>query len=266
MIKMINIPVVLRKITFTAILVGGFMSAHSFAVSCSGIPDWKSGDVYTQNMQAKQSNKAYKAKWWTQGESPAAKSGQWDVWLPLGNCDGSTASSSKPPVSSSKPSSSISSSKAASSKPASSKSSSSKSSASSSSTGSDCGSAWYKANLTHYESYPDPGSEECIKFNGCTWAGQFYGLNEKMPESWVMANNIAAIHLKDWNWLGLKTLNLRQGTKRITVKVYDGCSDSDCDGCCTQNLAGDGYLIDLEKYTKNRFGSGSGIVEFQVCN
>lgn len=130
----------------------------------------------------------------------------------------------------------------------------------------DCGSTWYRANLTHYESYPDPGSDECILYNGCTWAGQFYGLNGVQPESWVMANNIAAVHLKDWNWMGMKTINLRQGSRRITAMVYDGCSDSDCDGCCTANLAGDGYLIDLEKYTMQRFGSGSGIVEFQVCN
>jgi hypothetical protein len=198
-------------LTFAAIMVGGFISSHPFAVSCSGIPEWKSTDVYKQWTKARQSNKLYEAQWWSQGHSPATYSGQWQEWKLIGNCDGSTVSSSKPSSSSSKPSSSKSSSKSSSSK------SSSKSSASSSSTGSDCGSAWYKANLTHYESYPDPGSEECIKFNGCTWAGQFYGLPDKKPESWVMANNIAAIHLKDWNWLGLKTLNLRQGTKRITV-------------------------------------------------
>lgn len=132
----------------------------------------------------------------------------------------------------------------------------------------DCGSTWYKANLTNYESYPDPGSPECIEFNGCTWAGQFYGLNGVQPLSWVKANNIAAVHLKDWGWQGLKTINLRQGTRKITAKVYDACSDSDCNGCCTQNATQNGlnYLVDLEKYTMQRFGSGSGIVEFQICN
>ena len=29
---------------------------------------------------------------------------------------------------------------------------------------------WYSAHLTNYESYPDPGSDECILYNGCTWA------------------------------------------------------------------------------------------------
>lgn len=253
-----------KTMTAAAVLLGGFICNNSFAVSCSGVPEWKSGDVYTQGMKAQQSGKSYEAKWWSQGHSPASYSGQWEEWKLLGSCDTTTTSSVKAASSKSSVASSIKSSSKSS--VASSKASSKSSAASSSVAGNDCGSAWYRANLTNYESYPAPGSEECLEFNGCTWAGQFYGLPDKMPESWVMANNIASVHLKDWNWLGMKTLNLRQGTKRITVKVYDGCSDSDCDGCCTQNLGGDGYLIDLEKYTKNRFGSGSGTVEFQVCN
>jgi hypothetical protein len=128
-----------------------------------------------------------------------------------------------------------------------------------------CEPTWYSAQLTHYESYPAPGSEECIAYNGCTWAGRFYGLENKMPLSWVKANNIVSVHMKDWSWLGLKTLKLRQGGKEILVKVYDACADSDCDGCCTQNLAGKKHLIDIEKFTMGRFGSGQGEVEFQVC-
>lgn len=134
-----------------------------------------------------------------------------------------------------------------------------------------CSGPWYRANLTHYTSYPDPGSEECLKYNGCTWAGQFYGLDGKQTEAWVSSHNIAAVHQKDWGWLGLKQIKLRQGGKEIVATVYDLCSDSDCDGCCTQNLGpinadGARYLIDIESYTKERFGSGDGIVEFQICN
>lgn len=130
----------------------------------------------------------------------------------------------------------------------------------------DCGAPWYSANLTNYESYPDPGSEECTEYNGCQWAGQFYGLDGVQPESWVAANNIFAVHLKDWDWMGLHTVNLKQGEHFITGTVYDACSDSDCNGCCTANLGGDYFLIDIEKYTMQRFGSGSGLVQFQVCN
>ncbi|MDB5105129.1 MAG: putative exported protein [Fibrobacteres bacterium] len=119
-----------------------------------------------------------------------------------------------------------------------------------------------KANLTWFESYPDPGSEECIQYNGCTWAGQFAALDGKQPESWVKANNICAVHERDFAKYKLKTLRLVQGTKTIDVKVYDMCSDADCDGCCTKNAAATGFLIDVEKYTADRFGTRDGTVDW----
>jgi hypothetical protein len=128
------------------------------------------------------------------------------------------------------------------------------------------GGQWQTANLTNFESYPDPNSEECIKYNGCTWAGQFAALNGKQPESWVKANNIAAVHSKHFEQYKLKTLRLRQGSKQIDVKVYDMCADSDCSGCCTNNSKQTGFLIDIEKYTMQRFGSGSGIVEWMCLD
>lgn len=121
---------------------------------------------------------------------------------------------------------------------------------------------WRKANLTWYTSYPDPGSAECIEYSGCEWAGQFAALPDKMPESWVKANNIASVHGKDFATYKLKTLRLRQGTKQIDVKVYDMCADTDCSGCCTKNSSTTGFLIDIEKYTAERFGTNSGIVEW----
>jgi hypothetical protein len=132
------------------------------------------------------------------------------------------------------------------------------------------GLTWRTANLTNFESYPDPGSDECINFNGCKWSGYFAFVSGKQPESWVMANNIAAVHSKDSGAYKLKTLRLRQGTKTIDVKVYDMCSDSDCNGCCTQNAnrGGHNFLIDVEKYTMQRFKTGSGVVEWACldCN
>ena len=128
-----------------------------------------------------------------------------------------------------------------------------------------CEAAWHKAALTHYTSYPDPGSEECLAYNGCTWAGQFYGLSERQSADWVARHNIAAVHAKDWDWLGMRVLRLRQGDREIAVQVIDICADADCDGCCTENLGGDGYLIDIEVATMARFGAGAGVVEFQVC-
>ncbi len=128
-----------------------------------------------------------------------------------------------------------------------------------------CKGEWQSARLTNYESYPDPGSVECVKYNGCKWAGQFYGVQGKKSEKWVSKTNIAAVHQKHWRSFGGKSLRLRQNGREIIVKVLDLCADSDCNGCCTNNLGGDGYLIDIEKYTMERFGSGSGTVKFQVC-
>lgn len=127
---------------------------------------------------------------------------------------------------------------------------------------------WRKANLTNYESYPLPGSPECVEFNGCTWAGMFAFLNDKQTLSWVKANNIISIHSKDAGKYKLKTFRIRQGSKQIDAKVYDNCADSDCNGCCTINANenGIGFLIDLEKYTVQRFGSGSGIVEWRCLD
>ena len=129
----------------------------------------------------------------------------------------------------------------------------------------DCGD-WHSAALTTYESYPDLGSEECLAYNGCTWAGQFYGLPEPQSEDWVASNNIVAVHEKDWNWLGLKVLEVRQGDLHVRATVFDLCADTDCDGCCTANLGGDGYLVDMEVNTAARFGASGGIVDFRVCD
>lgn len=128
--------------------------------------------------------------------------------------------------------------------------------------------SWSKANLTYFTSYPDPGSDECIKYNGCMWAGQFAFVPTKQPESWVMAHNIAAVHSKDASKYKLKTLRLKQGSKQIDVTVYDQCSDSDCDGCCTANSRQTGFLIDIESYTADRFGATDGIVDWTCldCN
>jgi hypothetical protein len=124
------------------------------------------------------------------------------------------------------------------------------------------GLTWAKANLTNFESYPPPNSPECIQFMGCAYEGQFAFLNGTQSEQWVMEHNIIAVHSKDGPMYALKTLRLRQGACVIDATVYDECSDSDCNGCCTRNSQQTGFLIDIEKYTMQRFGSGDGIVEW----
>ena len=120
---------------------------------------------------------------------------------------------------------------------------------------------WSKANLTNFESYPDPNSDECRLYNGCEYEGQFAFVDGTMTEQWVMQHNIIAVHSKDAQY-ALKTFRIRQGSLQIDATVYDECADSDCDGCCTRNSAETGFLIDMEKYTMDRFGSGDGIVDW----
>ena len=120
---------------------------------------------------------------------------------------------------------------------------------------------WKSANKTNYTSYPDPGSEECIKYNGCTWAGQFAACDDTKSEDWVAAHNIVSA-FPDFDTLKLHDLCLRKGQKLIVVTVLDTCADSDCSGCCTQNKGSADELIDIESYTDARWGVPDGPIEW----
>ncbi len=120
---------------------------------------------------------------------------------------------------------------------------------------------WKSANKTNYTSYPDPGSEECIQYNGCTWAGQFAACDGTKPEAWVAAHDIVAA-FPDFQSLRLHDLCLRKGEMVIVVTVLDTCGDSDCNGCCTRNKGSADQLIDLESYTNARWGVPDGPIEW----
>ncbi|MET0406199.1 MAG: hypothetical protein ABW123_27520 [Cystobacter sp.] len=131
-------------------------------------------------------------------------------------------------------------------------------------TGTGCdapGLVWKTGNKTNYTSYPDPGSEECTKYNGCTWAGQFAACSGKKPEAWVAAHNIVAV-FPNMNAYKLHDLCLKSGSKTIVVTVLDTCADSDCSGCCTQNKGNADALIDLESYTNARWGVPDGRIQW----
>src|SRR3954471_19005474 len=65
----------------TAVYFGGDASA---ATACA--PAWSATAVYVGGNSASQNSHNYTAKWWTQNESPATHSGQWDVWADNGAC------------------------------------------------------------------------------------------------------------------------------------------------------------------------------------
>jgi hypothetical protein len=112
---------------------------------------------------------------------------------------------------------------------------------------------WKSGSKTMYESYPDPGSEECVKFHGCDYVGLFAACDEKKSEKWVMDHNIVAVY-PDFGDLMLHDLCLRFAGKTIIATVLDTCADSDCEGCCTNNKGNADQLIDVEKFTALRWG------------
>jgi chitinase len=71
------------------------MTVSNAAVACA--PAWSASAVYVNGNQASQSGHNYTAKWWTQNESPATHSGQWDVWADNGACGGTTPPPTTPP-------------------------------------------------------------------------------------------------------------------------------------------------------------------------
>jgi len=72
------------------------MASSEAAVAC--VPAWSSTAIYVGGNQASQSGHNYTAKWWTQNESPATHSGQWDVWADNGVCGGTTTPTTPPPT------------------------------------------------------------------------------------------------------------------------------------------------------------------------
>jgi len=72
------------------------MVQASAAVACA--PAWSATQVYTGGNIASQNSHNYSAKWWTQNESPATHSGQWDVWADQGACDGGGTTPTTPPT------------------------------------------------------------------------------------------------------------------------------------------------------------------------
>jgi hypothetical protein len=120
---------------------------------------------------------------------------------------------------------------------------------------------WKTANKTYYESYPEPGSEECIKYNGCQWEGQFSACEGKKDEKWVEATNIAAV-FPLFDELAHHELCIRSGDRVMIVNVIDTCGDADCDGCCTRNQGEADALIDLESYTNARWVLPDSLIEW----
>ncbi|RZU52901.1 chitinase [Krasilnikovia cinnamomea] len=83
-------------ITTAAVVLVPVVQA-SAATACA--PAWAATQVYVKDNSASQNGHNYTAKWWTQNESPATHSGQWDVWIDNGACGGGTPPTTPPTTS-----------------------------------------------------------------------------------------------------------------------------------------------------------------------
>ena len=89
-----------KLLTVAAVAVTGSalavlpMAASNAAEACA--PAWNASQVYVGGNTASQSGHNYRAKWWSQNESPATHSGQWDVWADQGVCGGTTPPTDPP--------------------------------------------------------------------------------------------------------------------------------------------------------------------------
>jgi hypothetical protein len=89
-----------KLLVLTAVAAAGItaaiapMVASNAATACAAA--WSSTAVYVNGNSASQSGHNYTAKWWTQNESPATHSGQWDVWADNGACGGTTTPTTPP--------------------------------------------------------------------------------------------------------------------------------------------------------------------------
>jgi hypothetical protein len=119
----------------------------------------------------------------------------------------------------------------------------------------DCSTAtgWQAGNETVFESYPPAGSAECVQYSGCMYEGQFQSCGKTVSNSWVQSHNIFSVFPNEnklaYHWICLKS----SSGKTIAGLALDTCADSDCGGCCTQNLGSASLLIDVEINTDKRF-------------
>lgn len=67
-------------------------SSTAPVAGCAGLSAWSASAVYTGGNGVSHNGVKYEAKWWTQGQDPAANSGPDGVWINKGSCG--TASSS----------------------------------------------------------------------------------------------------------------------------------------------------------------------------
>ena len=64
-------------------------SGSPAALAACTAPTWSASAVYTADNRVTHAGRTWRAKWWTQNETPGT-TGEWGVWQDLGACGGTT--------------------------------------------------------------------------------------------------------------------------------------------------------------------------------
>ena len=79
--------VIIRVIKFSTLAVSCLVVFNvQAAVDCSWIDLWNSSTAYTGGKQIQETNKVYKANWWSQGKSPISHLGAHQEWSFVDDC------------------------------------------------------------------------------------------------------------------------------------------------------------------------------------
>eukprot|EP01084_Bolivina_argentea_P015004 28059_1 len=127
------------------------------------------------------------------------------------------------------------------------------------------------ARLTWYQSYapccpenpnydPNAPTTECNRYNACAYPGLFAALQGQQSFDFVQNTDITAFYDNSdptgSNFLsryGGKYVTLSKNGITFTALIADTCGNSDCNNCCAANSSPEGYLVDLEYYTAQRY-------------
>ncbi|NQZ09300.1 MAG: chitinase, partial [Algicola sp.] len=85
--KKVSASCLKHSLLFTALMASLLTSQQAFATDCTGLDTWAPGETYTGGNQVQHKYIAYKANWWTLGDSPDQYSNPFQQWSKLGNCD-----------------------------------------------------------------------------------------------------------------------------------------------------------------------------------
>ena len=78
----------MNKKIFISALAGMSLTTGAYAYNCDGLNAWDASIAYSGGAKIQHQDVAYQANYWTRGNDPVLRSGDYQEWSSLGDCDG----------------------------------------------------------------------------------------------------------------------------------------------------------------------------------